>query len=102
MPSSKALHLSGPALTDLTRIAAYTESQWGSAQKERYLKILRVTFRQLRDSPSIGRSREELAKGLRSQVAGRHLVLYREKADVIEVVRILHDSMDPTRHVSGQ
>jgi toxin ParE1/3/4 len=58
--------------------------------------------------PSIagGNNRDEISPGLYSlHVArrgrhGRHLVLYRvANENTIEIVRILHDSMDLSRHV---
>ena len=45
-------------------------------------------------SPRIGRSREELALGLRSFPAGNYVVFYRMGQKDIEIIRILHGSRD--------
>lgn len=41
-----------------------------------------------------GRSREELAPGLRSLAFGRYVVFYMPLPDGIDVVRVLHGSRD--------
>jgi plasmid stabilization system protein ParE len=30
---------------------------------------------------------------------GRHLIFYRRTSGTIDIVRVLHDSMDPERHL---
>jgi toxin ParE1/3/4 len=42
----------------------------------------------------MGRSREELADGLRSFAFGRYVVFYVALIDGIDVVRVLHGSRD--------
>jgi toxin ParE1/3/4 len=32
---------------------------------------------------------------------GRHLIFYRQRADSIEIIRILHDRMDIESHLTG-
>lgn len=46
------------------------------------------------DTPHIGRTRDDLAKSLRSFPVDSYLVFYRTVHDGIEVVRILHASRD--------
>lgn len=48
----------------------------------------------LADSPAIGRSRDELAQGLRSFPVGRYVVFYRPVSNGIEVIRVLHGARD--------
>ncbi len=48
-----------------------------------------------------GSAREAVAPGLRCSHVGRHLIFYRPVVGGIEVIRILHDSMDVDRHLQG-
>ncbi len=44
--------------------------------------------------PMMGRSRDELATGLRSLAFGRYVVFFEPLQDGIDVVRVLHGSRD--------
>ena len=44
--------------------------------------------------PEMGRSREELAPGLRSVTAGNYLLFYQPIDDGILVIRVAHGSRD--------
>jgi toxin ParE1/3/4 len=73
--------------------------------------MIRLALEELVGGPEIvgARTRDDIAKGLRDlHIArggrrGRHLILYRigprEAGKVIEVLRVLHDAMDPKRHI---
>jgi len=82
--------LTPSAKNDLKEIASYTKKSWGVDQTKRYLKELRNALGTLAQTPKIGRSREELAPGLRSFQAGNHIVFYKESTFGINVARILH------------
>lgn len=87
------------AKRDIERIADYTFEQWGERQEEAYLKLLKQALEALVENPEIGRSAEELSTGLRKFKAGRHLIFYLDSMPGIDVVRILHQSMDFERHL---
>ena len=44
--------------------------------------------------PMMGRSRDELAPGIRSLAFGRYVVFFEPPSDGIDVVRVLHGSRD--------
>ena len=44
--------------------------------------------------PMMGRSRDELAPGIRSLAFGRYVVFFEPLSDGIDVVRVLHGSRD--------
>ena len=44
--------------------------------------------------PKMGREREELAPGLRSFAFGRYIVFFLPLEDGIDVVRVMHGSLD--------
>jgi len=52
------------------------------------------------EPPDIGRKREEVKKGYFSFQAGSHVIFYRKAKNHIEVTDILHQGMDPYRHLT--
>ena len=100
--------LGSAAEDDFTGILERTARRFGTVQARIYKDTLMAAIRAIGESPAVAgsKSREELGPGLRTlHVArggrrGRHVILYREREDaVIEVIRILFDSMDFVRHV---
>ncbi len=87
------------ARQDLRDIARYTEQNWGSARSRQYLAAIRECFDLIRDRPAIGSPRDEIRIGYRSLRSLRHMIFYRLTDDAIEIVRILHGSMDFHRHL---
>ena len=63
----------------------------------KYLSEFEELFFHLVDYPEIGRSRNEIKKGLRSLPKSAHVVFYRIMANHIRIVRILHGSKDITQ-----
>ena len=86
---------------DLQDIAAYTEQRWGTAQRRRYLDEIKTRFAQLREHPGLGAPRDEIRAGYRSTLSGRHVIFYRETTDSIEIIRVLHDTMDVHSHLDS-
>jgi len=82
---------------DLREIALYTKEQWGIAQKNAYLKAIKIVFARLAENPVIGRQRNETAKNLFSIPAREHIVFYRYDSKHVYIVRVLHSRRDPRR-----
>ena len=59
-----------------------------------YLNRMDRRFRWLAENAGAGRSREELASGLRSFPEGGHLIFYQAHGQQIRIVRVLHSAMD--------
>ncbi len=72
-----------------------TPEAWGEQQAERYLNALAAGMEQLRRMPNLGKSRNTVRVGYRSLQVGRHVIYYRVQDDAIDIVRVLHDRMDP-------
>lgn len=51
---------------------------------------------------NLGRVRDDIGPGYRSLLVDRHIVLYRNGPNDIEIVRLLHVSMDVRRHIKGR
>jgi toxin ParE1/3/4 len=108
------VELSGAAEADLRQIVRWTARQFGSAQGTAYGQLLRDALRALEAGPNVigVRRRDEIGAGYRtlhiarSRRRARHFILFRvvgsADARLIRVVRILHDAMDPMRHLSGK
>jgi toxin ParE1/3/4 len=87
--------LTKKAKADLKEIARYTQDQWGRDQRDKYLGMLDGCFHQLAANPFIGKDCSDIRSGYRKTSAGSHVIFYRQtSADVTEIVRILHGSMD--------
>ena len=91
--------LSPAARADVEQIWDYTVRNWGEAQAERYTRDIRDACEALGDGTLSGRSAEDIRAGYRKAAVGSHVMFYRVRADVVEVVRILHRSMDVGRHI---
>ncbi len=64
------------------------------AAADRFARTFKEKTESLAQMPRMGRSREELAPGLRSFNAGKYLILYRPIEDGIQVIRVAHGSRD--------
>lgn len=97
--SSKRIRISGPAGRDLAGISTYTRKEWGKRQRDRYLADIRHLFTRLRDVPGMGVDRSDIDGDLRSHPVGQHIVYYRDTRTALVIVRVLHQRMDPNRHL---
>ena len=93
------LRISRRAAADLAEIADYTISEFGVSQARRYRDQLQACFTSITGNPSLGKSADDLAPGLRRIRQQAHVVFYRPGPDHVLIVRVLHNSMDFERHV---
>jgi toxin ParE1/3/4 len=84
---------------DIAAIAEFSVTQWGLARAEEYILALHPTFQTLANFPDVGRDAGAIRAGYRSLESGAHSVFYRKSNDGVEVVRVLHQSMDFGRHL---
>lgn len=106
------LRLSAAAEQDYRAILRWTLETFGKSPATSYARTLSNALRELTLGPSISgsRARDEISPGIRTlHVArkgrkGRHFVIFRvdasEGRQAIDVLRLLHDSMDIQRHLS--
>jgi toxin ParE1/3/4 len=91
--------LTPAAERDLEGIWLYTTKEWGLAQADKYIDGLVAAFTALANSPELGHRCDYVRAGyLRSHVE-RHLIYFKQAADEIVVIRVLHDRMDVARHL---
>jgi toxin ParE1/3/4 len=82
------------AKQDLRSIGRYTQATWGREQRNTYLTKIDASFHLLAVEPQLGRSCDDLRLGYRKYPVGKHLIFYRQSANGIEIIRILHQRMD--------
>lgn len=105
------VRLTAAAEADFREILLWTDEQFGEPQAFAYADTLALALEALHKGPeTIGvKSRDDIMKGLLSlHVArqgrkGRHFIMFRvASGSHIEVLRILHDSMDLPRHLRDE
>ena len=94
------LVISERARADIKEISRYTQDRWGREQRIRYLEGFSVSLSGLLASRNIGKPRFEFGAGIRISLSGKHIIFFRrDDAGNIEVIRILHQSMDFSQHL---
>jgi len=103
--------LAESAQQDFFRILRWTTQQFGARQARTYETTLRSALKSLAAGPdTLGcRFRPELGTAVATLHAARqgrkarHLIVFRasQETSTIEVLRILHDSMDLQRHLDS-
>ena len=101
LPNYKQLHITNPATGDLKRIAEYTERIWGAKQKEKYISHMKTCFDALCHNTNLGKVYGDIDNTLYSHVCQRHMIFYRVGVKSVNIIRVLHQSMDFTAQFSG-
>jgi toxin ParE1/3/4 len=86
--------LSPRAQADIDEIWEYSVDRWDIDQANRYISEIRRAIEVVASDPRPGRSCNEIRRGYRRFSAGSHVLFFRIVADQIDVVRVLHQSMD--------
>ena len=102
------VRLAEAAEADYDDILRWTAGRFGAGQAARYGALVAAALSRLEAGPVIVgvRPRDDIVPGvmtLHVGRGGRHFILFRigdEQERTIDVLRILHDAMDLTRHVS--
>ena len=93
-----AYRLSRKAAADLDGIHEYSVMNFGREQARSYLTRLHERFEILAQQPMLGRRADHLAPELRRYEYRSHAAFYVPEAGGAMIVRVLHKSMDVTRH----
>lgn len=91
--------LSPAAQQDLSSIWDFTRERWDLDQAEIYVNEIRAAIERVAGAPERGRACDDVRPGYRRYAIGSHLIFYVETGEFIDVIRILHQRMDPTRHL---
>jgi toxin ParE1/3/4 len=91
--------LSPLAQKDLRSIWLYSAENWGRKQADRYAGSIRQDIARIAARPEIGNSDNVLRQGYAWRLTGSHIIFYRIIDGGVDIVRILHQSMDFDRHL---
>ncbi len=102
------VRLGQQAEQDYRDVLRWTEKSFGAAQAQSYAQTISLAVQALAAGPDTlgSKLREEIGPGIRTlHIArngrkGRHFLVYRVGGDrTIDLIRLLHESMDLQRHV---
>jgi toxin ParE1/3/4 len=102
------VRLAGQAEQDLIDITVWTVDNFGPRQATHYAETIALAIEALHNGPEIlgTNARDEIGSGIRTlHVArdgrkGRHFIVFSvSKGHIINILRLLHDSMDLAKHL---
>ncbi|MEO5654690.1 MAG: type II toxin-antitoxin system RelE/ParE family toxin [Nitrosospira sp.] len=93
------LKLSPEAQQDFISILRYTGERWGISNCWPTRNKLNDALVLLGRNPQLGQTSRELPDTHQLYFVGSHVIVYRTRQNVTEVVRILHQRMSITRHI---
>jgi len=93
--------LSPEAQNNLNEIKDYLIKKFGNKRTKAYLQSIRKRMQALAEKPLRGIVREDLKIGYNCDFVGAQTIFYLIKPNDIDIIDVLHQSMDPTRHISN-
>lgn len=101
------VRLGQQAEQDYFEILQWTAKTFGEGQANTYAETMARAIEALEDGPDVlgARTRDDIQPGIRTLHiarqgrAGRHFVVFRVAGSDIDVLRLLHDSMELPRHL---
>jgi toxin ParE1/3/4 len=90
--------LSPLAERDLEEIWSYTVETWSWEQAERYHAEILTALARLA-AGRVGGRPVDIRQGYLKYPVGSHFVFYKSGEDVVDVIRVLHQRMDVSRHL---
>lgn len=92
---NKRYRISEKAILDLEKIWFYTFNKWSIEQADRYHKLIIEEIDFISTHFELCRNMDHVRSGYRMSKVKSHLIFCKKtKDDVIEIIRILHQSMD--------
>jgi len=95
----KPYRLTPAATKDLSEIWDYTEERWDAGQAETYVREIGAAIKRVAEDPMRGRDFGDIRPGYRRYGIESHTIYYLDRPDAVDVIRILHQRMDPSRHL---
>ena len=87
------------AQADLDEIWEYTADRWDVDQADSYVRDRVLACTAIASGRRMGRNAEDVRPGYFKITVVSHVVFYTENNGIMDVVRILHQQMDVTRHL---
>lgn len=88
------------ANADLEDITDYTARTWGAEQAKTYIRDIRTRIHEIAKGDAVTQRLDVMNPNLFKARVNRHLIIYEETAEVVSILRILHESMDIPRHIA--
>ncbi|MEO7120737.1 MAG: type II toxin-antitoxin system RelE/ParE family toxin [Ginsengibacter sp.] len=88
------------AIQDLEDIWFYTFTTWSLEQADRYHSLITKEIEFLATKPESGKTLNHIRKGYRSSKVKSHYIFFRFTPGELEIVRILHESLDIPNRLS--
>ena len=83
------------AIEDLTDIWDYSTHKWSKNQANKYFGMIKTACGEITQNSIIGKNYDKIDNKIRGHRVGKHIVFYQIfPNEEIEVIRILHESMD--------
>jgi len=98
MAPSRIHRLSPLAESDMEGVWTYSATQWSSVQAEAYTRELLIAFHDLAAGRRVGTPITARRNYLRLLV-GSHAIFYQMTDTSVDIIRVLHQSMDVRRHL---
>lgn len=87
------------AYSDLQDINSYTLENWGQEQALTYIDGLELAAKSLASTPKVGKSCDDLRRGLRSYPYQGHILYFMEEKKGVVIIRVLHKRMSSELHI---
>ncbi|MET0363444.1 MAG: type II toxin-antitoxin system RelE/ParE family toxin, partial [Sphingobium sp.] len=91
--------LSPKAQRDLESIFDHSVKLWGLPQALRYTEQIEAACLHLAQAPQHSQNCDAIRPGYRRRTVEQHALYFRQESYGIAVIRILHQRMDPARHL---
>lgn len=93
--------LSKKSTEDLADIWMYTYYRWSEKQADAYFEMILNSCKAIAKFPKLyGKNYDYVRDGLRGFKSNKHIIFYEITSELdIEIIRILHESMDYQRHL---
>lgn len=96
---TNSYQLTEDAERDIIDIYLFTLENFGLAQAEKYSADMVLRFDFVAQRPELGRDYGAIYPGAYRINQGSHAIYYLRRDTTILILRILHQSMDPARHL---
>jgi toxin ParE1/3/4 len=93
--------ISEDSVLDLEEIWFYTFTNWSLEQADRYHTLIIKEIDYLATNPHFGKKVDHLISGYRSTKVKSHYIFYTFSSTELEIIRILHESMDIPNRLTG-
>lgn len=92
--------ISAQAKKDLESIWLYTAQYWSLAQADHYFGLLVKEMDQVGRFPLMGKSMQHIREGYWASKVKSHLIFYKITKEKVTIVRVLHERMDLSQHLT--